>query len=317
MLSSTTGVFREPGDLQAALQEYGCVNLLFTEGGPFRARLTRIALHRLRLLSAEESSPRVAFYSIPDDTVLISVPLGTDLPPLWDGIAASAREIITVGAGHRSHTRSTSSCRWGAILLPVRLLLSYARMVNGKALVLPSGVCRWRSSAKAYRQFLRLHMSATRVASARAGVIVTSEPARTLEHELLDAIIACLSERPKKTVHKTKTRHAEIMARFEDLVRTHRNLALTSAEVCVALDISERTLRSCCNEHLGLGPTTYMRLRRLQLVRRALRGADPATASVSQIAAQHGFLQAGRFAGSYRARFGELPSVTLRRSSGH
>ncbi|HSZ90728.1 MAG TPA: helix-turn-helix domain-containing protein [Acetobacteraceae bacterium] len=316
MLSSTTGVFREPGDLQAALREYGCTNITFTGNGMFKVRLTRIALHRLRLLSAEESLPRVAFFSIPSNTILVLVPFGADPPPLWDGVAASAGEIMTVGAGHGSHTRSTSSCRWGAMLLPVGLLLSYARKVTGNALVLPSGVCCWRPSAKAYRHLVQLNASATRVANARSGVIVTSEPARTLEHEVVDAVIACLSERPQKPANKAKARHAEIMARFEDLVRAHPNVPLTSTEVCMALDISGRTLRVCCKLHLGLSPTAYMRLRRMQLARLALRGADSATVSVSQVAAQYGFIQAGRFAGFYRAQFGELPSATLRRSSG-
>ena len=106
------------------------------------------------------------------------------------------------------------------------------------------------------------------------------------------------------------------MARFDALILTHPNKPLTSDEICAALDVSERILRACCGQHLGMGPMSDMRFRRLQSVRRALRRADPVIANVSQIAAQYGFSQTGRFAGAYRAQFGELPSVTLRRSSG-
>ncbi|MEU4714350.1 helix-turn-helix domain-containing protein [Micromonospora purpureochromogenes] len=58
-------------------------------------------------------------------------------------------------------------------------------------------------------------------------------------------------------------------------------------------------------------PTTCSPSRRYA-VHRALCAAGPG-ASVTAIAVQHGFAHLGRFAGEYRARFGESPSTTLRR----
>jgi AraC-like DNA-binding protein len=316
MLSSTKGVFREPGDLQAAMREYGCTDLIVTDRGSFRARLTQFALHRLRLLTAEESLARIATFTIPDDVILVAIPLGEDLQLVWGSSAMRTGEIVTLGASHRLHARSRSHCRWGAILLPTRLALSYSSTINGDALVLSSGVSSWRPSARIFRHLIRLHVSATRVANAQARVITTSEPARSLEQELIDAVIACLSEQPAESSNSAEARHSDIMARFDVLLQAHPNRPLTTGEICAALDVSERTLRACCGQHLGMGPISYVRLRRLEFARRALRRADPAIANVSQIAAQHGFSQTGRFAGTYRAQFGELPSVTLRRSLG-
>ena len=64
-----------------------------------------------------------------------------------------------------------------------------------------------------------------------------------------------------------------------------------------------------------MSPWRYHRLRRLQLVHRALRdgGRDPT--SISAIARRFGFGELGRFAATYRALYGELPSGTLRRTS--
>lgn len=316
MLSSTTGVFREPDDFQAAMREFGCTNLVATGHGVFRTRLTRIELHRLRLLSAEESLARIAFFSVPRGAILVSVPLGDDVPPMWGGTAARIGDIVTLGGGHQMYTRSAPGCRWGIIVLPIKLLESYAQTVVGDPSAFVSGVSRRRTSAKASRDLVRLHIGATRVADAQAGVITMSEPARTLEQELIGAVIACLSQGFAEPGKDTNARHGDIMARFEELLQTHPSRALTSDEICAALHVSGRTLRMCCGEHLGMGPTPYIRLRRMQLVRRALRCADTATAGVAQIAFEYGFGEAGRFAGAYRARFGELPSVTLRRSAG-
>ncbi len=316
MLSTTTGVFSEPEDFATAMRDDGCTNLVVLDSGSFSARLNRIALHRLRLLSAEESLARIAFFSVQSNSIVISVPYDRDVTPIWAGTATCADEIVTLNAGHSCYSRTVARCRWGAILLPTTLLLGYARAITDVALAIPPGLSRWRPSAKACRHLIRLHMRATRVAKTRAGVITALEPANTLEQDLIEAIVACLSEGPAQPANIANRRHTDVMARFEDLLRTQPNRAFTSAEISTALDVSGRTLRKCCSEHLGMSPIPYMRLRRMQLARRALRGADPATASVSQIAAQHGFDEAGRFAGAYRARFGELPSVTLRRSAG-
>jgi AraC-like DNA-binding protein len=60
----------------------------------------------------------------------------------------------------------------------------------------------------------------------------------------------------------------------------------------------------------------YLWLRRMHLARCALILADPATTTVTQIATEHGFYELGRFAVSYRALFGESPSVSLHRMAG-
>ena len=179
MLSSTKGFFREPDDFEAAMRDDGCTSLVVTQRGPFRARLTRIALHWLRLQSAEESSARVAFFTIPAGSTLVFIPIGYSLPPVWDGASTCVGEIITVSGCHRAHTRSATGGRWGSLLLPTRILESHAETLTGSSLVLPLGVSMWRPSATLYRQLIRLHSSATGVASTRASVLTTSEPARS------------------------------------------------------------------------------------------------------------------------------------------
>ena len=85
------------------------------------------------------------------------------------------------------------------------------------------------------------------------------------------------------------------------------------AEISAALGVSDQMLRRGCDEHLGMSPTSYLRLRPMSRVYRVLRRGDPDAASVSKVARRYGFRQLGRFAADYRALFGELPSATLRR----
>ena len=57
MPGSVTSVFSEAEDYEVALREEGCCGLLVTGSGEFSARLTQVALHRLRLSAAEEIWP--------------------------------------------------------------------------------------------------------------------------------------------------------------------------------------------------------------------------------------------------------------------
>ena len=50
------------------------------------------------------------------------------------------------------------------------------------------------------------------------------------------------------------------------------------------IGVSDRTLRLCCQEHLGTGPKRHLMLRRMQLARRALRETAPSVATVTEIA---------------------------------
>ena len=61
-----------------------------------------------------------------------------------------------------------------------------------------------------------------------------------------------------------------------------------------------------------MGPKRYLLLRRMHLVRRALRESSPAKATITEIATRFGFWQFGRLAVEYKALFGEAPSATLR-----
>jgi len=64
-----------------------------------------------------------------------------------------------------------------------------------------------------------------------------------------------------------------------------------------------------------VSPKRYLLLRRMHLAQRGLRRSTPTATTVTAIATRYGFWQFGRFAGEYKALFGELPSMTLARAA--
>jgi AraC-like DNA-binding protein len=160
------------------------------------------------------------------------------------------------------------------------------------------------------KQLRDLHRAAIRMAEVRAEALTDLQAAHGLEQQLLHALIECLSEGPEEET-ATARGHRDILARFEDLLVAQPFLPM--ADICAALGVSDRLLRECCKKHLGMGPSRYRRLRAMQQVHRALRSGTADATSVSEVARRNGFRGLGRFAAGYRALYGELPSVSLRR----
>jgi AraC-like DNA-binding protein len=124
---------------------------------------------------------------------------------------------------------------------------------------------------------------------------------------LLHALVDCLTAGDAKGNLKTRRQHADIMVRFEDALTAHSGPQLNMPAVCAAIGVPERTLRVCCTEFLGVSPSRYLLLRRLNMARSTSRRADPATASVAEIARSCQFQELGRFAVTYRTISGEMP----------
>jgi AraC-like DNA-binding protein len=126
-------------------------------------------------------------------------------------------------------------------------------------------------------------------------------------------MVACLGGAEVSEDRSALRRHALIMRRFRRVLEAYPDGGLYLSQICQMIGASQRTLRRCCQEQIGMGPMRFLLRRRMHLARRALREADPAATTVTAIAMQYGFWELGRFAAEYRTLFNEPPSVTLRR----
>jgi transcriptional regulator GlxA family with amidase domain len=104
----------------------------------------------------------------------------------------------------------------------------------------------------------------------------------------------------------------EVVERAEEYVRAHMDAPVPLARLCHMVGLSERGLRNAFYDVCGMSPKRWMLAERLQSVRRALSDAGGPSATVTDIATDHGFYELGRFAVTYRETFGEAPSATLR-----
>ncbi|MFD8493249.1 AraC family transcriptional regulator [Amycolatopsis sp. NPDC059657] len=89
----------------------------------------------------------------------------------------------------------------------------------------------------------------------------------------------------------------------------------TPTRLAFTVALSVRALHDGFQRTTGFSPMNYLREIRLARVHAALHAGAPGT-TVTASAACWGFVHLGRFAKVYRAKYGELPSETLRLSRG-
>ena len=87
--------------------------------------------------------------------------------------------------------------------------------------------------------------------------------------------------------------------------------SVTLTGLCGAAGVSERRVRQAFYDCFGMSPTAYLRIAALNEVRRELVEGPPMHDAVTRAAADFGFWHLSRFAGQYRALFGESPSTTV------
>jgi len=97
-----------------------------------------------------------------------------------------------------------------------------------------------------------------------------------------------------------------------EYIAAHLQSPVTLAQVVEVSGVPGRTMFKHFRDCLGVSPMRYLRIARLEEVRKALLEAEPEE-GVAVIAARWGFDHMGRFSSGYLKRFGEKPSVTLKR----
>lgn len=312
MPASCVSEFTDPYFYQTAVRAAN-VELFPTTKGKFHGSLIQIDLNRLWMQRGSESLPGISHCSTSNGRAAIEFLAGANQPAYrYNGIDVRPGEIV-INDVRLAHRRwSTPHC-WGAMSLTPTDLAAAGLVIAGRDLTLPAVGRVVRPAPGLMKRLLNLHERATQLARAAPDKLKHPEIARALEQALIHVMVRCWSAGTSDEPRAGIRHHSAIMARLQEYLTENHQSSIYLGEICAALGVSERTLRICCHEQLGLGPLRYLWLRRMHFARRALTRAGPATTTVTEIAAQHGFWELGRFSVQYRALFGESPSTSLRR----
>jgi AraC-like DNA-binding protein len=305
----------EPDHYEAGLRQ-AQIEAVIVPHGKFKARLTWAELHHLQVLRCEEDFSRLACVQLAPGLAFVTFPGDSGALQVWRGKEIQAGDIMFHSRGERLHQSTPGPSVWNVIAMDPPQLERYGRVLSGGLFSWPAEGRVLQPASRLVARLQRLHAQICRLAETKSKTLSHSEVARAMEQGLIQALVACLTTVTAQTEGYANRHHARIMIRFEEVLAEHLSRPLNMPELCELIVVSDRTLRSSCAEFLGMSPTQYVLLRRLKEVRLVLRDADPDTVKVADVAHRFGFAQLGRFAGRYRATFGERPSTTLQRTPG-
>lgn len=183
-------LYTDVRDFEARLP--GSAQLVMAAGKPFRARLTWMDLRGLLLVHARETVRRVGYLSLPPDRSSVFFPLDLSSVLMCDGMEIKAGEIVLYRDGARTHQRTLGSASWSSISLQTTVLQDLGIILKGQNFVTLHGMIL-RSVPADWRQLLKSHSEAIRIAETRLSRIDHPEVARALEQELICALVNCLS----------------------------------------------------------------------------------------------------------------------------
>jgi AraC-like DNA-binding protein len=314
MPSSTVRTFTDPDAYAAAIRQ-GTHKITITARGSFSARLTRIDFHRLWMQRFAENLPRASHVDGWGGRAVIAFSTRFGPSVVRSGTELSPTGISRLTPGQSYYQYSAGDASIASMSLPLEDMARAAVALTGSDSPPARNAVTFAPAPYAMMRLQHLHAAAGHLAEYAPDVLAHPEAARGLEQALVEAMVACIGVGEGQEDRAALRQHAAIMRRFHTAIEERPDQALYIPEICSLIAVSERTLRACCQEQLGLSPKQYLLLRRMSLARRALRDSTPNATTVTEVATRYGFWQFGRFAGEYKALFGESPSATLGRSS--
>jgi AraC-like DNA-binding protein len=309
--------FTDPFPFQAALQSTSQAEVLPTTRGSFRVEATQIGMNKLRMQRFEVALPQIYTLMIAPDRKSIGFLIEGNSSKLQHcGLEVTPNDIVVYGYDVL-HQRSAPNFRFGTMSVPKADFPVLCKTLTGREFLEKPRTSKLRADPALMTRLLALHKIVGQLAHDTPDLLEQPEVRRSLEERLIHAMVRCLAEGVDVQTASGAHRHDAVIARFEEFLESNRDRSLYLTEICTAIGVAERTLRACCEEHLGMGPIRFLTLRRMHLVRRALLGAERSKSTVTSILTDHGFWEFGRFSVAYRMLFGETPSETLRRPAEH
>ncbi|MBV6726003.1 AraC family transcriptional regulator [Nocardioides daeguensis] len=247
-----------------------------------------------------------------DDFFLVQVPLrGTARVRVGDQVVASSRSRASVGSPTEAVDMVWSDgCEQLLVYLRRRAVEELGADGDEPTPVVFTPAMDLETPAT--RAWLRLvHLALDDIEA--GGALFRSPLASTHFEQTLIAGLLSAQPNNRRPVAAPETSCPRVVRTVVDLIEAEPERAWRLAELARHAGVSARTLQEAFQRELGMTPLERLRSARIARARADLLAADPATVSVTDVAAQWGFFHLGRFAQAYRAAYQELPSQTLKR----
>ena len=307
--ASSVRQFTDPDEYSSSFRDFQ-YELNVTVGGSFSAEHVRVDLHELRLQHYSSNLPWVAHTAIPDGRAVFALRAVPGPSLLRAGKEIVTTSIERLARGQTIYTRSLGAVSWGTISLSLDALAAIGVAMSGREFAPPVDVTTETPEPGTMERLTRLYAAAGCLSRTVPEVLAHPEATRSLEHDLVRALAACLGPATNEEDAVAKRRHGAIMRRFRAIVATSGDRPVYTTELCAEIGVSDRTLGDLLpgaprDEPAKISPSAA----------NAARASRARTRRSHELNSdrnrhRHGFWELGRFAGVYRSFYGESPSQT-------
>jgi AraC-like DNA-binding protein len=297
----------EPSPTMADGLKSDCVQL---ESGPLAPLWTVVRLPPLTLQFVHETISVARRVRVPDDRWAFIVPLAVPRSARWNGVSILGGEVIVCSPRSEGYAFDPGGMRLAVIsvspsLAPALVSAALHAVRMGESAVLDPGAATASAlcdELTALGQAGDPRHEGQALGPRRAGAM------------LMDRLAASVSSPAPHA--PTGGGRSLVVRQAEEFFQTHMGEPVSIAQLSATAHVSERSLRNAFYRIYTTSPKRYLRLWQLHQVRDALGSSGRSDATVTDIATLYGFYELGRFAGAYKALFGEAPSETLQKSRG-
>ena len=231
------------------------------------------------------------------------------------GVELQFGDFLFHSRGDQMHQRTTAACQWGSISLPPSLLSTIGSTIAGHDLAPPTVSQILRPPRGDRQRLLRLHSQAGRIAETDPNRIHSKEVIRSLEQDLILALVTCLATAEVSKDRPAKYPESDIFVQLEATLAAHHDRQLSVQDICNAIGISAQSLRTACAKGLGMSAGHYQRLKRLKRAYTELTQAKPPIVDIAETLKGHGFASLQQFVTEYWNAYGEMPPIPTRISA--
>jgi AraC family ethanolamine operon transcriptional activator len=283
--------------------------------GSFQGRLETLSLGTAQLFRETTDQAVLQTGRARPGSVTLGVPIGAGGEAWYLGRHLKRGQPLAVVAGQDFELASRGSFDVVAISVDMGELSDHALRVNGQPFDASEHGGALFQDDEHSQALAALVLDTLAAARTDAGPLSQAPAQRVLKQAMFDTMLCHLAvPQAGCATEGTVATRQRVVREARTYMASHAEEPITVPELCEALHVSRRTLQYSFQDVLGMTPVAYLRALRLNGVRRDLRRGS--ALPVADCAARWGFWHLSRFAADYRHLFGELPSVTLKRSRG-
>lgn len=286
--------------------------------GRFEGNVTEAWVGGIQIF--EERMSQAVFQTVIGCADTVSLGVFSSLPEgaRWQGTMLDTRHVASLNRSSQLELSTPRNCTMLGVGLPLSMFQSDGEGGSDEELRTflenpgASCVCSPKLAASLRHRLSQALLTLTYQPMQLALI----EARNQLQSEIVCLVSEYVGEVLALGAPVTPTKALKVVARARDFIEQNQDQPITVLALCKETCTSQRTLQYCFEQVVGTSPAAYLKVLRLNGLRRDLVKAGKSS-TIGDLAARWGFWHLSQFSLDYKRQFGELPSDTVKRRALH